>query len=81
MATPAGGFALSFVEPGDEIEAVHGGEARFGFGEVLLHAGEDGVPDDEIDGGVRLFALGVVARGTPEGFLQNAGQHGAVFLQ
>ena len=79
VATPAGGGALGFVEPGDEVEAVHGGEARFGLGEVLLHAGEDGVPDGEIDGRVGLFPLGVVARVAPEGFLHDAGEHRAVF--
>ncbi len=36
VSPPAGGIALGFVEPGDEVEAVHGGEAGFGLGEVLL---------------------------------------------
>ena len=78
VAVPAGGGALGFVEPGDEIEAVHGGEAGCGLGGVLLHAGEDGVPDDEIDGRVGLFALGAVARVAPQRLFQDAGEHGAV---
>ena len=46
VATPAGGDALGFVEPGDEVEAVHSGEAGLGLGEVLLAAGEQRMPDD-----------------------------------
>ena len=46
VAAPAGGGALGFGEPADEIEAVHGSEAGFGFGEGLLHAGEQRMPDD-----------------------------------
>ena len=76
MATRAGGFALGFVEPAEEVEAVGGGETRFGFREILLHAGEHGMPDDDIDrrlGGLARF----VAGGAPEGFLQDARQHRA----
>lgn len=79
VAVPAGGVALRFVEPGDEMRPVHGGETRFGFGEVLLHAGEDRVPDDEIDGQVGLFASCRVAGGAPEGFLHDAAQDRVVF--
>ena len=46
VATPAGGDALGFGEPGDEVEAVHSGEAGLGLGEVLLAAGEQRMPDD-----------------------------------
>ncbi len=46
VAAPAGGFALGFVEPADEIEAVHGSEARLGLDEGVLHAGEQRMPDD-----------------------------------
>ena len=46
---PARGFALPVVEPAEQIEPVHRSEPRLGCGEILLHAREHRVPDDEIE--------------------------------